>query len=365
MPSDDSGNPSKVGGEPGKRKVATHYWQAVKDAGAAGNPFQPLKLEHAKGAMDAANKAICAVTVLKNIVSIFVSIGKRFGGDELLSKCPMSPAQIYKNLAEYTYVSSYTNMNNSIVVSDNYKIIMRGSVNSQITDDHHFGQDDEYFKMMLQAMVAKVLTAVGTYVMLNKPAMASEKTDKPTAAIRQIIGGYEHLPDVNPDAADLYIRLPLLMEWYRELHDVHGEHPAGNRITLIPEFDNVWSGLVNLVYDTARNVNHGTYSDAQTRDIIREVNDIFRKYKAVAPKDTSREVILGLVTEMNRRYGIYCQEEVKSWLDSRRYKKQGKSQSPGEATNFDILPNEDEPDYPRPSPSDRYVELSAESKQRG
>lgn len=376
MPSAATGNdPSNVGGNAGKRKVADHYWKEVIASSGSGDPFLPLDLEHVETTLSASNKAVCAITVLKNIVSIFVSIGKRFGGEDLLSKCPMSPTQIYKNLTEYTYMSAFTNVGNGNSLAEKYRLVMRSaqgivaadsSTNNPATPSgdgatsQHFDSDDQYFVMMLQAMVAKVLTAVGTYTMLNKPRSQDlkDKNDKPTSALRQILGANEGVPDVHPEAAELYIRLPLLLEFYRELHDVRGAHPEGKRITLIPEFDNVWSGLVDLVYNVAHNVEHGTYSDSQVRDIVREVNEVWRKYKAVSPKDTVREVVLSLVAEMNRRYGIYCQSEIKAWLDNRKYRKSGPSQDGDEATNFEILPNEGEPDYPRPSPSDRYVELS-------
>jgi len=55
-----------------------------------------------------ATAALGNITVLKNMVSMFISIGQKFGGKTLLAKCPMSPTQIYKNLNEYLAVSAYS-----------------------------------------------------------------------------------------------------------------------------------------------------------------------------------------------------------------------------------------------------------------
>jgi hypothetical protein len=125
--------------------------------------------------------------------------------------------------------------------------------------DEFFNNEDLYFTMCLKAMVAKVLTAVGTYSMLNRPPFykMDKLKDSPAGPYRQILGGADkstaEVVSVNPEAAELYVRLPLLVEFYRNIHH-EGEKAGGDkekrRITVIPEFDNIFAGIVTLLYGT-------------------------------------------------------------------------------------------------------------------
>ena len=317
-----------------------YYWNTV-NANGPGDINKPVHVNTGLNIIKDTNKVVCSVTVLKNIVSLFTQIGKKFGGNNLLTKCPLSPSQIYKNLSEYLTVGAF--------LRDNDKVFMK-SIGGVV-------QDDLFFTQTLQAMVAKVLTCVGTHVMLYKPRVDLNDVN-PSHPVRQILGGADSQVEIIDDAVELYVRLPLLMEFYRELHSI--DEPIADdakKITMLPEFNNVWAGLVNIIYEKAAHVKNGSYSTGQSQSLIREINTIYKKYKAVKPKDTVREVVLGLVAEMNRRYGVYCKEEIEAWKSNRKMEQYSKD-DPSVATNYEILDGEGEPEYPRPSPSDNYVEFT-------
>ena len=420
-----------------------------------------------------ASSVLNNITALKNIVSVFVSIGQKFGGEDLLNKCPMSPSTIYKNLSEYLNISAYspdaeairtlcnqgfdathprnwqenvfihpftvrrgmllytdyinkaktveedlaksdldkfTNdikvycfdfpmvLNNAvddhssvaadakfIAVPYGYdgnafaytlrKLRIRGNNDNMVSNESinamnaFFSNEDDYFIMGLKSMVAKVLTAVGTYSMLNRsPFYKGDKLkDSPAGPYRQILGGSETVT-VHKDCAELYIRLPLLVEFYRDIH-MDSERSgstsdAARKITIIPEFDNIFGSLITLIYVNSANVKSGSYSDNTVRDIITEVNKIYTYFKSQAPKDPNREALMSLVAEMNRRYGIYLQKQLDEWRKNNKgqaFMSERNGTRYDNSTNYEILPNEGELSYSRPNPSDRYSEMATVS----
>ena len=49
-----------------------------------------------------------SIAILKNIISMFVHIGEKFGNENLSKRSLMSPNMIYKNLVKYIWVSAFT-----------------------------------------------------------------------------------------------------------------------------------------------------------------------------------------------------------------------------------------------------------------
>jgi hypothetical protein len=81
-------------------------------------------------------------------------------------------------------------------------------------------QTDEIFEMSIKSMISKVFTVVGTFSLFNKPAKDfKQNMGIANHPIRQIIGGGSNNPQIIPEATELYIRLTLLGEWYKELFD--------------------------------------------------------------------------------------------------------------------------------------------------
>ena len=183
-----------------------------------------------------------------------------------------------------------------------------------------FAREDEYFVLALKSIAAKILTVVGMYDVFDRPYEFNG-----LSPIRMIIGGSD-TPKVEDAAVALYLRLPLLAQFYRGIFGYDDANAnsdnafapydqmrlAGNanlKISMVPDVDGVFSGLIRFIFRRSKNIETGSFSDEDVRELVREVNLIYQK---MAPKH-SGDVVMGtinaLVTEMNRRYAIVTKEE--------------------------------------------------------
>lgn len=219
---------------------------------------------------------------------------------------------------------------------------------------------DQLFIMAIKSMVAKIFTVIGTYGVFNKPLdryMGLSST-------RMILGGDFSVPEVKSEAVELYIRLPLLAEFYRnvfEFENVDTTAPTNwestangvlKKITLVPEFDGVWENFIKTVFIDAKYVSEGGYSESHIKTIVSEINDIFAKYRNAS--STVQDVISAFVAEINRRYGIVKKTDVEKYIkDRRRFDVNNDAYSTEERLEYNIL-NERDQDGRGPAPSDRF-----------
>lgn len=98
------------------RNGPVHYYKRIGDAytGAAsklqaapGNPNLVSDPVNGLGAFNQVKKTFEGLSVLKNLISVFVHVGSKFGGEDLHSKVFMSPSKMYNNLVEYIQASSF------------------------------------------------------------------------------------------------------------------------------------------------------------------------------------------------------------------------------------------------------------------
>jgi len=187
-----------------------------------------------------------------------------------------------------------------------FGIYMRSTI-PEFSGSEEECEQDQFFARVIKAMAAKILTIVGMYDLLDRPE--SHQTLSP---IRMILGAAE--PRVEPNAVELYLRLPLLLEFYRDLFGFSsstGDHSWAaivdsdeeEKISMIPEVEGVFAGLVRLLFKKSKSVSMMNLSDQDLRDIIAEVNTIYEK-NASKGDSMVQDVAQQLVDEMNRRYGI-------------------------------------------------------------
>jgi hypothetical protein len=366
-------------------------------------------------------KAFENVSVLKNLIAAFVAIGSRFGGDELKGKTNMRPVHIYKCLIEYMSMGSLdvglgntkehssgagfnegplylpagvAGVNNTIKVGDNIKSGVTGqgiAVLSNAGPDDLAGapniitrkeayvamrpaegkltglldifsggagpDTDHIFTLTLKAMMAKILTVIGVYNMLNKPM--DKQALGYNSYTRLTLGGVDlGVPDVIPEAFELYVRLPLLAEFYRGVFKFDDQSQNPNPVlSMVPEIDGTFRGIVELIFDKAKYVEYGTYSETDIKTIVTEVNKIYMKFKG--SKSVVHDVVHAFIAEINRRYGILVREERKRYQDdlNKRYKDRYSSLNMEDRADYDILDEEEYGDSPPgPGPSDSYVQ---------
>lgn len=99
---------------------SSHYYQRIGDkiakadtvdklaAARPGNPHLVTLPTHGNAARNRVRKTFTGLAVLKNLLSVFIHVGSKFGGEELRKKIFMSPAQMYNNLIEYLQASAFS-----------------------------------------------------------------------------------------------------------------------------------------------------------------------------------------------------------------------------------------------------------------
>lgn len=217
-----------------------------------------------------------------------------------------------------------------------------------------FQTEDKYFVLIMKSLAAKILTVVGVSNLLNRPSKITTMVANP---VRSILGAADTM--VNPEAVELYIRLPLVVEFYKNVFGDGNEKYKKNSysddnsetIAFIPEMGSKWSGLIQCIFDESRQIKSGIYSIENMRRIISEINSI----KAHYPESSARDVVLDLVNEINRRYGIMKRSDINDFYQSK--KKYSMSGEVSYKNDFDIL-DPDSGDLDSLGPSSGFVQES-------
>jgi len=307
------------------------------------------------------NKAYDNYQALKNLISAFTRIGEKFGGSDVFSKTFMTPMQIHRALVNYLKESALSvNANPAVVQGAMYgalKADLAGanaaiqpySAYFSMLEDNRtsFDLEDKYFTFIIKAMAAKVLTVLGVYDLFNRATPIYELT--PT---RMITGGAKKEDLVPIDgAAELYFRLPRLLEFYVEVIGTTAGQTDAFKVGLIVDFDSVFSDLLKLYF--LRTVTADSYSTTELRMVIAEINKIYTSYRAKESGDDSelsRKIITDLITLINERYGVIKQEENAAfWNFYSSMKNKGTAAGSDDMiiknfinqTSFAILPGED------------------------
>lgn len=403
-----------------------HYYQTVSDADlvssraggqlSLGGHFHPqLMVEADFDRVEGhVRKSLEGFSALKNLVNAFARIGSAARGSTF-----MSPAQIYRTLVNYLQVSAFRTPSasgfrdysramwgagDSAVTAEDLAIIQRcchfcfaptfrGTDGDAPLSAMGFDQTNELFFVTVKAMVAKVMSVLNLYDMLEKPSPLGG-----LAPVRMILGGGAKTggasAEVIAEAAGLYFHLPRLAEFYVDLflrrHNAAGiaegdrlaanlfaQGPGGasppwaggdpgktgRLIMLVPDTAGTFAELIKLYFMTFRREGSGPlvgqYGVGDADAVISAINGIYRHY-AGKGSDVVGAACRGFVAEVNRRYGVVSKtmwEKMKELYDEYETR-DGNPGFRGEgATNYAILPDEDDEGLPesRPAPSDAYA----------
>ncbi len=377
----------------------------------------PLVQDKIKIAFERTKKCIDSIAILKNIISMFIHLGEKYGNVNLTEKLNISPNMIYKHLVKYIWVSAFTmgygtaggdrtkptgdtvpkshyepetgdfesffdivfttiilplDVFNEVesAIKPKLENIIKNSTNATEVNDANtilnrikkdiFMIDDKYFILGIKAMIGKIFTVIDTNTLLSSPDKLANMMRNP---VRMIIGASD--VQIIPDAIELYIRLPLLVEFYKSIFEDGNQNYKNNSfkdnetevIAFIPELGTVWSGLIQCIFDESKYIKDGIYSISNMKDIVREVNKIYNSYKSKPKDKLVRIVVLDLIAEINRRYGILKQKDIAEFYQVRKkYTKNTTDLPLNDSVNFDIL--DENNDYERSGPSAQYVESS-------
>ncbi len=232
-----------------------------------------------------------------------------------------------------------------------------------------FAIDDTYFILSIKAIAGKVMTIAGVNSLFKNPT--SYRNTISQNKTRLIMGGADSIledPEVIDEAVELYVRLPLLVEFYRAIFDnanksYKQESVEGvldeEQISYVPEIGNIWSNLIKNIFDKSKHIENGVYTPENMKKIVSEVNAIYKHYKsAVSSENLTRHIVLELVSEINRRYGVIKRQELLNYyrvINATKRNKIHVSESNFSNNDFDIL--DEEIEFEEKSPSDDYIEL--------
>lgn len=199
--------------------------------------------------------------------------------------------------------------------------------------EDRFYVTDLLYMMVIKSIVCKVFTAIETYRLFNRPVNMSNEHSLIRGSldpVRTILGGAERssYPQIIPEAMELYLRLPLLAEWYRDKYNIneksrleaHRDGVTDNDwlLTLVPNIDGVWSKFMSLVFDRYEFIKEGHYPESMIQSLIKEINEIYAVYKKRYSHASTKNIINAFVVEINRAMGFLKKQEVDKWIDEKR-----------------------------------------------
>lgn len=287
---------------------------------------------------------------LKNLLSVFARICSNFGGADIGTKVFMPPGRIYSNLVNFLSCVAFHNNNqdNASFVSGlaGNAAIQRLAVglrygnapavgtitvnNAQVQPFYNvFDRELEFFQLVIKSISAKILVVLGLRNIFDRPL--NKVPYYKINNLRMIVGGSAPVPQVDDKAVELYLRLPLLCQFYKEIFDYEKPQiitvqpptpdktdlPVNDKehvqISFVPDIDGVFSGLIRFVFRKINFADPAAYSDEDIAEIIRECNSIYAKLAPKHPENTIPCIFDDLVMEVNRRYGLITQERRKQY----------------------------------------------------
>ena len=301
----------------------------------------------------------------------------RYGGKRPYGKKKPSFLETLKKMNNIDDFRIYlTQIPNGIPTTDGEKTI----VDYFIHDPLMIGYDtsdglDSYldtntiYEWSLKSMVSKIFTTIGLFSLFNRPAQ-SFKHNKALASneVRQIIGGTNggiNSPQIIPEAIELYIRLTLLGEWYREIFDFRdtSNNPPQTEpilISMIPAFDGIWSRFVTVIFDKAETINDGGYTSTYVNEIIESINLIYTHYKVKFGDNICYNILESFISEVNMRYGMIVRTDIVDYQTDKN-----KTLNDNNYEDDDTVPNLFEDEYENSStfksPLDKFVKSSTKS----
>ena len=244
------------------------------------------------------------------------------------------------------------------------------------TDDNLTESTDRLFEWCLKSMVSKIFIVVGSYNLFHKPSKLDyNSVVLSNHPLRQVLGGSNsgflnnNLPKIHKDAVELYIRLPLLVEWYKKVFEFqHGNNQPSSKvhqnskmiITIMPDMDSFYGDLLRAMMIDAKSVEDGGYPAEYAEKIIRTISDIWVNFKTKKSNCTTSDVIMNFIQEINRRYGFMMRQEIGAYWDEHEslYGLNDNQEYPDEdRVDYDLL-NSEEQYSRRSAPSDKYRKVS-------
>jgi hypothetical protein len=363
-------------------EIKGHYYEAIKEdnPGDWKNGLVLNDMKMAKNFVIRLEKSFKSMRALENVISTFSRLSNKAGGDDIQTF--MSPGLIFKAFMKYSVATSlalgkgggedkycdFLRQNDAATIAtvflrpataDGKGVVDGKCYYDPLAVDKDYLSTDEIFEMSIKSMVAKVFTVVGAYSLYQRPAKSFNRnkalSNKP---LRQIMGGGSSVK-VIPEATELYIRLTLLAEWYRELFGFSKRDKPDLLISMIPAFDGIWADFVKVIFVDAAAINDGGYTESFSEDLVTAINDIYSHYRPKYGADTCTKVLENFVAEVNLRYGMIKQDEINRYLNAKSAGLNDNTYDDvNEQVDYDILGADAEFGKSKPAPSARFQKVN-------
>jgi len=217
-----------------------------------------------------------------------------------------------------------------------------------------FIDTDKLFIVAIKSMVAKVFTVSGLYNMFNFQSHG----DHTMSSTRFVLGGSDspassnlnpsNLPEIIDEAIELYVRLPLLAEFYKDVFSLDVASTSDEVISLIPEMDPIWSGIMRIAFDSPNGA--GLVTKNYAARMIKEINGIYARYSGKPNLVSS--VVNDFIADVNSRFGVMKKVEAQKYINEENSRRDQFTDPKKDSRDFDIL--DDNETGTGIAPSDRY-----------
>lgn len=234
-------------------------------------------------------------------------------------------------------------------IRSRYGIFMRSCNVPSLKGSSSLIKDDQMFCQLIKAMVAKVFACVQTFEIMEKPLDYNAQN----APVRFILGAADVPLNVRPEYTELYIRLPLLVQFYRKIFTIgtEVEDNENNRyevldksnskllkISMLPEFDGKFSGLISYMFKKAAD-NVTNYTNFELEKLIEKINEIIDKQSSKDPDTVIREVLSEFVREVNKKYALVTKEDVELYVKHFLHEQYTYAPNAADKYNTEVLSN--------------------------
>lgn len=337
-----------------------------------GEHRNPLNYKQADEFVKKLDNVVFGIRALENVLLAFAQIG-----NEQTDKTFMSHGKVLNVLSNYIAASAYSieGIDGDETPSewvtkhkvDTQKLsLCLGMHELDVTDSkltNTFEETNKVFVYILKAICGKILTVLGLYSIYNHP----NSNYMSVSAVRTILGGGADKPTIIPEALEMYIRIPLLIEWLRAsfVSPTTGSTALAAQsnysIAMIPDVTSPWSELLKIFLIRTNHVTDGNYTESDVYAIVNEINKVYAAYREKSPSDTTYAAMEGLIKDFNSRYGIMKTADVKTYMDKYRnaqdYDDLKDSGRDEDFVNFDLLDSKNARSS-GVAPSERFVAAS-------
>jgi len=246
-----------------------------------------------------------------------------------------------------------------------FELMIRSDNLNFMRGNHLLVKTDEMFCNLIKAMLAKILACIETFEIMKKPMLYNVSN----SAVRQILGGAD--VDVKPEYAELYVRMILLIKFYKDIFDIDSTTGFQKyskldrseskllKISLMPDIDGIYGPLVQYMLSNDR-LGVKNYTDSQMSVIVDKINEIINKVSGSGPEEKTQAVIKGFIKDINRRFALVTEEDVKEYkklVDQERnlWGQLKEANADDYSSNTIVMDQDDELTSFMRLPSDSYV----------